>query len=293
MRKYDIIKVQGHVISVEDDYICLTDMAKAGNEESRAADLIKNWIQTKSTIEFLGAWETINNPFFKVVQFHHLRKNNNYTLLSVSKWVSETYAAGIYSKLGKHGGTYAHKDIAFEFGTAISPMFKLFVIKEFQRLKDLEKNSENLDWNIRRVMAKAQYHVQTDAVKNHKIPNEHIPQKRHFVAYAEEGDILNVALFGFTAKQWREKNTDLASKGHNVREYASVNELHVLASLEGINAEMIKDKIPFKARLQRLHKVATEQLAILNRKSEQNMLRKDRDGKPVIGLPYGKTFPAA
>ncbi len=190
----------------------------------------------------------------------------------------KTDASGIYTRKGKTGGTYAHRDIAFEFGTAISPVFKLNLIKEYQRLKEAENNVNNVEWNVRRVLAKAQYHIQTDAVKDYKIPNLGIPEDRHWLAYAEEGDILNVALFGFTAKQWREKNVELAARGFNARHYASVNELTVMSTLEALNAEMIKDAIPFKERFEKLRRVAKDHLAVLDKHDFEKSWRRTIDG---------------
>jgi hypothetical protein len=180
-----ILTVQGYSIGVEyENYICLTDMAKAAADGNRPADVIKNWLRKKETVDFLSVWESINNPIFKVVDSDHFRQlagNNGFTL-SVDAWVEKTDATGMYTRKGKTGGTYAHRDIAFEFGSAISASFKLYLIKEFQRLKEAESNVNNVEWNVRRVLAKAQYHIQTDAVKDYKIPNLGIPQERHFIA---------------------------------------------------------------------------------------------------------------
>lgn len=267
MRKKEIINVQGVPVNIEEDYICLTDMAKADGDDARAADVIKNWLRTRSTIEFLGTWEAINNKLFNVVEFDHFRRGAGLPtfVLSVTQWIEKTGAIGIFSRQGKYGGTYAHKDIAFEFGSAISPAFKLYLIKEFQRLKEQENNIDNLEWNMKRFLSKAHYHVQTDAVKDYKIPNNKIPEDKQWLAYAEEGDILNLAMFGFTARQWREANPDLALKNKNVRDFASINELAVLATLEGINAEMIKSNQTFNYRLERLTAIAREQLKSLEK----------------------------
>lgn len=285
MRKKDIMWVQGHPINVEDEYISLTNMVSFKGSEVRPADIIRNWLNNKGTIEFLGTWEALNSKIFNVLGFQHVKDNiDTMPTLSVKSWIEYTGAIGIYSKEGKQGGTFAHKDIAFEFGSYISPIFKLYLIKEFQRLKEIESNANNIEWNVRRLLSKAHYHIQTDAVKNHKLPALNWPQEKHYLAYAEEGDILNLALFGFTARQWREANVDLAAKGHNVREYASINELAVMANLEGINAEMIKQKIPFNTRLESLREIAQEQLKVLERMAPQNALRKNIEGEfqPVI-----------
>jgi hypothetical protein len=183
-------------------------MAKAGSDDARAADIIKNWIRNRGTIEFLGTWETIYNPKFKVVEFDHFRKEAGLPTftMSVNNWVEKTSAIGIFSKAGKYGGTYAHKDIAFEFGVAISPIFKLYLIKEYQRLKEIESNQYNLEWNVKRILSKVNYQFQTNAVKDYIIPKSNLPQSKEGIAYADEADILNIALFGCTAKEWRDAN---------------------------------------------------------------------------------------
>ncbi|MBS1771212.1 MAG: KilA-N domain-containing protein [Bacteroidetes bacterium] len=295
MRKKDVIRVQGYPVNVEDDYISLTDMVKSKGDDARPADVIRNWLNTKNTIEFLGTWEALNSNIFNVLGFQHVKDNfNEMPTLSVKSWIENTGAIGIYSKEGKTGGTYAHKDIAFEFGSYISPIFKLYLIKEFQRLKEIESNANNIEWNVRRLLAKAQYHVQTDAVKKYKLPLSKLPEDKLFLVYAEEGDILNLALFGFTARQWREANPELAIKGQNAREYASINELSVMQSLEGINADMIKQNLPFDERLERLREIAKEQLQVLDRIAPHNNLRKNADGEfqPFLGTDRKGMFPA-
>jgi hypothetical protein len=290
MKKIDTIKVQGFSVNVQDDYICLTDMAKADGNEARAADTIRNWLNNKSTIEFLGTWEAINSTIFNVLGFQHVKENiGNAPAISVKSWVQATGAIGIYSKEGKYGGTYAHKDIAFEFGTAISPAFKLYLIKEFQRLKEFENNAGNIEWNVRRLLSKANYVIQTDAVKNYKIPTLNIDADRAYLAYAEEGDILNLALYGFTAKQWREANIELSAKGLTVRDFSSINELMVLTTLEGINAEMIKSGISFEDRLIKLRQISSEQLGTLNKVNGEFGMRKNKDGEFVS--PHMANFP--
>lgn len=205
MSRQKIINVEGKPINISqinnDDYICLTDMAKSQDE----AIVIIKWLSSKNTIEFLGAWESINNPDFISTEYGIIRNEsggNNY-VLSVKKWIQSTNAIGVVAKAGRYGGTYAHKDIAFEFGTWISPIFKLYLIKEFQRLKEEENRVGDLEWNVRRVLSKANYHLQTLAVKEYRIPNENIPQDKQGYAYAEEADILNYAVFGYSAKAWR------------------------------------------------------------------------------------------
>src|SRR5574344_2614775 len=203
------INVQNTAISVvqynDEDYISLTDMANAKESESRAADIIKNWLRNRYTIEFLGTWEMIHNPNFKVVEFDHFRMCAGLPnfVLSVSEWIEKTCAIGLIVKKGKYGGTYAFRDIAFEFGSAISVSFKLYLIEEFQRLKEAEQ--KQLGWTAKRELSKINYHIHTDAIKKNLIPSELTPQQTS-VIYAEEADVLNMALFGITAKQWRDAN---------------------------------------------------------------------------------------
>lgn len=267
MTKQSRINVSDVSVSIysddkDEDYICLTDMAKGKDDESRAADIIKNWIRNKNTIEFLGAWEQLYNTDFKVVEFDHFRSasGSNSFVLSPKEWVEKTGAKGIFSKSGRYGGTYAHKDIAFEFGAWISPMFKLYLIKEYQRLKKAESDTYNLEWDIKRVLSKVNYHIHTDAVKNHIIPRSKFPKDKQWLEYAEEADILNVALFGFTAKEWREENPDHAKNNKNIRDFASINDLTVLSNLESLNSEMIKLGSEKKHRFAVLKKTAQDQL---------------------------------
>ena len=225
-----------------DDYICITDMAAAKSDNSRAADVVKNWLRNRNTLEFLGTWEQIYNNNFKVVEFDHFKQEAGLHtfVLSVSEWIEKTDAIGLYVKKGRYGGTFAHKDIAFEFASAISPVFKLYLIKEFQRLKEQENNLQKLEWNAKRFLSKNNYLIQTDAVKNYILPNCNYRDDLKWLPYAEEADLLNVALFGFTAKAWREANLEIA-KTSNVRDYATINELTVLSNLETHNAQMIRE----------------------------------------------------
>ncbi len=248
-KKNTTIQVQNLPISISqinnEDYISLTDMAKGKEGDGRAADIIKNWIRTRSTLEFLGVWEQMNNPDFKVVEFDHFKSQAGLPsfVLSPGNWIEQTNAIGILVKLGKYGGTYAHKDIAFEFGSAISPVFKLYLIKEYQRLKEIETNQYNLEWNVKRVLSKVNYTIQTDAVKDYILPKTNYTKDTEWLAYAEEADILNVALFGCTAKQWREANPQLTLEGKNLRDIASINELAILSNLESANADMIREEV--------------------------------------------------
>ncbi|MBC8524588.1 MAG: KilA-N domain-containing protein [Chlorobium phaeobacteroides] len=257
------INVKGMDIAVsksgEMDYISLTDIAKTKESDSRAADIIKNWIRNRGTIEFIGTWEQLHNPNFKVVEFDHFRMNAGLTsfVLSPGKWIEKTNAIGIQVKGGRYGGTYAHKDIAFEFCSAISPVFKLYLIKEFQRLKDEEL--KQLGWDIRRNLTKINYRIHTDAIREHLIPQE-LSREQINLVYASEADLLNMALFGKTAKQWRDENPD--EKG-NIRDFANVSQLVCLANLENLNAHFIQEELTQQERLQRLNQIAIQQMRLL------------------------------
>jgi hypothetical protein len=263
----------------EEDFICLTDMAKAREGENRSADIIKNWLRNRGTIEFLGTWEMLNNPNFKVVEFDHFKKEAGLPtfVLSVSQWVEQTGAIGLSSKSGRYGGTYAHKDIAFEFGSAISPVFKLYLIKEYQRLKESESNQFNLEWDVKRILTKANYSIHTDAIKNHIIPTLNIAKDKEWITYADEADVLNVALFGCTAKQWKLANPQLALENKNMRDFASINQLTVLSNLEVLNSELIKNKLPKNQRFQYLHRTALQQLAVLDKSNAMKSLQRLSD----------------
>lgn len=246
------------------DYISLTDMAKARTDAGRAADIIKNWLRARSTLEFLGTWEIMYNPNFKVVEFDHFKGEaglHTFTL-SAKEWIEKTNAIGIYVQAGRYGGTYAHKDIAFEFGSAISPVFKLYLLKEYQRLKDAENDRLKLEWNAKRFLSKNNYLIHTDAVKNYVLPQSNYTKNTEWLAYADEADLLNVALFGCTAKAWREANPTLA-KNSNIRDYASIAELTVLSNLETHNAELIKSGMEKKGRFEALRQIAQYQLRVL------------------------------
>jgi hypothetical protein len=256
------IKVKGTEITLytqkEEDYICITDIARYKNPE-RTDDLIRNWLRNRNTIEFLGIWELLNNPDFKPVEFDGFRKQaglNSFTL-TPKQWIEKTNAIGLISKVGRYGGTYAHKDIAFEFAAWISVEFKLYLIKEFQRLKDEER--KQLGWDIRRNLAKINYRIHTDAIKEHLIPPHLSAQQINFV-YASEADVLNMALFGKTAAQWRDENPN--EKG-NIRDFANAAQLVCLSNLENLNALFINDGLEQKERLQRLNKIAIQQMKIL------------------------------
>jgi len=262
MAKDRVLSVENRLISVldvnESDYISLTDMIK--NEDGN--DHIRNWMRNRNTVEFLGVWENLNNSGFKGVEFDTLRKEaglNSFNL-TPRKWIELTNAKGIISKSGRGGGTYAHKDIAFEFGSWISPIFRLYIVKEYQRLKISENDTYNLEWDIRRVLTKANYHFHTDAVQKHIIPNSKRPKDKQWVDYAEEADLLNQSVFGCTAKEWRTANPKHVNNKRNIRDFASINELMVLSNIESLSAEMIKVGGSKSARFKLMKDSAKQQL---------------------------------
>ena len=264
MAKNRTISVQGFDIvwyeANYSDYISLTDIARYKDAE-HTDDIIKNWLRNRNTIELLGFWESIYNPNFKPVEFDGFRKQAglNSFVMTPKKWIESTNAIGIVSKSGRYGGTFAHKDIALEFASWISIEFKLYIIKEFQRLKEDETSQLKLEWNLQRTLSKINYHIHTDAIRDNLIPKEITKQQANFV-YADEADLLNVALFGLTAKEWRENNPD---KKGNVRDYASLEQLVVLSNMESINALLISQGITPSERLRELNKVAITQMKSL------------------------------
>ena len=248
-------------IGSEDDFISLTDMARHRNPEF-PADVVKNWLRLRSTIEFLGLWEQMNNPDFKLVEFDQFKNDagSNAFVMSPQKWVKETNAIGLVSKSGRYGGgTYAHKDIAFEFASWLSPEFKLYIIKDYQRLKGDESHRLALEWNVKRILASTNYRIHTDAIKENLIPPE-LPKYQQGFVYADEADVLNVALFGKTAKQWRAENPK--RKG-NMRDYATIEQLLVMTNLEAVNALLLEQGLPQRERLEQLRKMAVRQLETL------------------------------
>jgi hypothetical protein len=251
----------------EADYICITDIARYKNSD-RTDDLIRNWLRNRNTIEFLGIWEQLNNPDFNPVEFDGFRKLaglNSFTL-TPSQWIEKTNAIGIISKPGRYGGTYAHKDIAFEFASWISVEFKLYLIKEFQRLKDEEY--KQLGWDIRRNLTKINYRIHTDAIKENLIPTE-LTKAQINLVYASEADVLNMALFGMTAKEWRDANP--GQKG-NIRDFADISQLVCLSNLENLNAHFINDGLPQEERLLKLNKIAIHQMKLLTEDNRINKL---------------------
>ena len=262
-----------HVIRINNqEYISLTDLARSVNADS-PADVVKNWLRNKETISFLGVWEELNNKNFKLVEFDQFKNEagRNAFTMSPQKWIKNTNAIGIVSKSGKYGGgTFAHSDIAFEFASWISPEFKLYLIKEFERLKRSESYQYKINWSASRILSKANYKIHTDAIKNNIIPKLVTENQKKF-AYPNEADLLNVALFGKTAKQWREENPNL--KG-NMRDYADIKQLLVLCNIENINAEMINEKIPQNIRLEKLNNIAIRQMKILENDNSIEQLKK-------------------
>jgi hypothetical protein len=288
MNKISKLDIKNTIISItkieEEDYICLTDIAKAKEGDNRAADVIKNWIRTRTTIEFLGTWESLYNPNFNIVEFDHFKMEAGLPtfVLSPKQWAEKTGAIGIISKSGRYGGTYAHRDIAFEFGAAISPIFKLYLIKEYQRFKEIESNQYNLEWNVKRLLSKANYHIQTDAVQKHILPEKNYIKDKEWLIYAEEADLLNVALFNCSAKDWRNLNPELAKKDFNIRDFASINELAVLSNIESLNAELIKKNVDKLERFVQLREMAVYQLEILDKKDALKAMKKLADDVYII-----------
>ena len=249
----------------KEDYISLTDMLKAKDGDF----FFSNWLRNRNTVEFLGIWEQLNNPNFNCAEFDIIKSQaglNNYRL-SAKEWMEKTKAIGIISKAGRYGGTYAHKDIAFEFAMWISPEFKVYLIREFQRLK--EEEQKQIGWSAKRELSKINYRIHTDAIKKHLIPEE-VTASQASVIYAEEADVLNVAMFGMTAKQWHEKNPDL--KG-NIRDYASINELICLSNMENLNAVFIDQGVPQPERLIKLNKIAIHQMSVLENNNSRIILK--------------------
>jgi KilA-N domain len=262
-KKNKIINVQGKAITLivanEEDYISLTDMAHKFGD----GDLIENWLRNKNTVEYLGLWEKLNNPNFNSVEFDGIMKLTglNRYKLSAKQWTQKTNATGLIAKTGRHGGTYAHKDIAFEFGAWLSPEFKLYLIREFQRLKELEHGKK--EWDVRRLLTKVNYKIQTDSIKEILEPLSSLPTDKKWWLYADEADLLNIVLFNKTAKEWREENPSLASKDENIRDHASMEQLVILTNLESFNASFIREGLDKQERFKRLRKIAQDQMKSL------------------------------
>ncbi len=268
MEKITVQNTSVMIISInKNDYISLTDIAKYKSDDPTA--VIGNWMRNRNTIEYLGIWESLYNPNFKPLEFEGFKKEaglNAFTL-SPQKWINTTAAIGIISKSGRYGGTFAHKDIAFKFASWISVEFELYIVKEFQRLK--EEEQKQIGWTAKRELSKINYHIHTDAIKHNLTPIELTPQQVSFI-YANEADILNVALFGTTAKQWREANPEL--KG-NIRDYATINELICLSNMESLNAVFIDEGLTQRERLIKLNQIAIQQMKILEAVESRLLLK--------------------
>ena len=276
--KFSILKVKGIDIAMtkvnESDFISLTDMIKAKDGDF----FISDWLRNRNTLEYLAAWESLNNPSFNYGEFAIIKSQaglNSYKI-SVKEWVARTGAIGLTAKTGRYGGTYAHTDIAFNFGMWISPIFQLYIVKEYQRLKEIESNQYNLEWNVKRLLSKANYRIHTDAIDKYMIPKLSFSQRKEWV-YSDEADLLNIVMFGCTAKQWREANPKRALKGENLRDIASINDLAILSNLETLNAMLIKHGLPKKERARILIETAKEQKKVLDSINFMNSIKKVND----------------
>lgn len=280
------LEVDGSKINIskinDKDYFCLTDMVK--NIEG-GQSLIEKWLRNKNTLEFLGMWEMLNNPSFNREEYERIQSDAglNRFVISAKQWAQRTNAIGIAARAGRYGGTYAHKDIAFEFGSWISPIFKLYLIKEYQVQQDKEHNPMLIEWDVRRVLTKVNYVLHTDAIKNFIIPKTDFKNLRQSWIYANEADALNLVVFGYTAKMWREANPKLAAKGFNIRDTATINQLVVCANIESYNAQLIRDGLGIDERKCILHKMAKEQLRTLNENNAEHKFKK-LEGRAPLAL---------
>jgi len=264
----------------DDDFICLTDMARKVN--AKTDQVIQNWLRNRNTVEFLGLWEKLHNTNFNPLEFEGIRTNTglNSFVLSAGDWIKSTNAIGLRSKPGRYGGTYAHKDIAFEFGSWLNPSFKLLIIKEFQRLKTDESTRLGLDWNLKRQLAKANWYIHTEAVREHLVPIIDWNTRREAYAQASEADLLNLSLFGMTAREWKAANPDLSG---NLRDHATTEQLLVLANLQSLNAKLLEWDSPKDQRLEILNKTAREQMDILvNTRAVSNLKQLEGSGPGLI-----------
>lgn len=259
--KHSSLKIKEYNISMftegDKDFICLTDMVKAHEGEF----FISDWIRNANTLDYIGAWEQLYNPHFNYGEFAIIRSgagSNNYKV-SIKELTEKTNLISIRATAGRYGGTYAHKDIAFHFGMWIDPIFQLYIVKEYQRLKEVESNTYNLEWDVRRLMTKVNYVLHTDAVQKHIIPKSTLPLEKQGIEYANEADLLNVALYGYTAKQWKESNPQHALNGKNMRDFSSITDLLIMSNLESLNSEMIKLNTTKQQRFQLLSQMAIEQ----------------------------------
>ncbi|MBR1773892.1 MAG: KilA-N domain-containing protein [Bacteroidales bacterium] len=266
----------------EDDFICLTDMARYKDNDPFL--VIGHWLRNRNTIEYIGTWEVLHNPNFKPTEFGRFMESaglNRFTL-SPKKWIETTNAVGIKVKSGRNGGTYAHKDIAFNFGMWLSPTFQLYIVKEYQQLKERENNPLSLQWDVKRILSKTNYVLHTDAIKDMIIPKLSITETKRGIVYAEEADMLNLALFGCRAKDWEKANPILTLKGLNIRDTASINQLVVLSNMEAMNSEMIKQGIDRIQRFNLLHRMAKEQLSALDKSNAEQRFRKLIDNSSQV-----------
>lgn len=240
-----------------EDYICLTDMIKAKDGDF----FISDWLRNSNTLEYLNAWEELNNPNFNYGEFAVIRKDSgvNSFKISVKEWVERTNAIGIVATAGRYGGTFAHKDIAFNFGMWISPMFQLYVVKEYQRLKEHESNAYNLEWNVKRILCKANYKIHTDAVRDYIVPKAGYTKAKEWLLYADEADMLNIAMWGCTAKDWKQANVKREAIGENIRDMASINDLAILSNIESLNSILISQGLSKIERLRFLSKTVSQQ----------------------------------
>lgn len=275
------LQIAMHTTTDQTDYISLTDIAKYKSDAPD--DVVKNWMRNRETIEFLGLWEQLNNPDFKPVEFDGFRAaaGRNAFVLSPKKWIEATGAIGIQSKSGRYGGTFAHVDIAMEFASWISPEFKLYIIKDYQRLKTDEGHRLTLEWNAKRELSKVNYRIHTDAIKEYLLPQHLTPRQINFT-YASEADMLNVALFGMTAKEWRTRHPDAAG---NIRDQADIYQLIVLVNMESMNAELIKQGMTQKDRLTYLNKMAIEQMRSLINSAAARRLNEITPASPALPEP--------
>ena len=275
--KAKTIVVQNNKITVllnhnGNDFINITEMIKAKDGNF----FITDWLRNRNTLEYLGAWETLNNPNFNYGEFAIIKTHaglNNFKI-SVKEWCEKTNAIGIIARAGRYGGTYAHKDIAFNFGMWISPIFQLYIVKEYQRLKETESDPLALEWDVKRILSKANYTLHTDAIRDNIIPKLPVSEVKKGITYATEADLLNIALFGCRAKDWEASNPALALQGKNIRDTASINQLVVLSNMEVLNSEMIKNGIDRMTRLNLLHKMAKEQMTALDKSNAEQRFRK-------------------
>ncbi len=274
-----------------EDYISLTDMAKY---LPNSHIVIGNWMRSRNTIQYLGIWETIYNPNFKLIEFDEFRmqSGDRTFTLSPKQWIESTNAIGIVSKSGRYGGTFAHKDLAFKFGSWISPEFELYLIRDYQLLKSKENDEAQQQWDFRRFLAKVNYRIQTDAIEQYLLPLSNLPKDKHAIEFAQEADIINLALFGITAKQWREQQPEAAKQSGNLRDSASLIQLTVLANMESINAILIRNELSKAVRLERLREYARSQFetllkdAKLQALSAQERRQLKNDSMLLSGKPF-------